>query len=56
MKCCDAFHRRTFSAVREVNKAEATEKETPHLNPKGVEREKQVPGSGTVASGPQAGM
>lgn len=42
--------------MREPNKAEAIEKETPYLNPEGVERrEKQVTGSGTVASEPQAG-
>jgi hypothetical protein len=45
-----------LSALREPNKAEAIEKETPYLNPEGVERrEKQVTGSGTVASEPQAG-
>lgn len=34
MKCCDVLHRRTLGPVREANKAEATEKETPHLIPR----------------------
>lgn len=45
MKCCDVLHRRTLGPVREANKAEATEKETPHLIPrlwKGKSRSQEV--------------